>query len=94
MQSASILLGPITATTSGFYWGGGNTVAAAAGNFTGGLEVTLQRLGPDGTSWVDASTAKTAASQQTIQLSPGTYRWELAVGTSTGMYVELARVPV
>jgi hypothetical protein len=94
MQSASVRFDNITATTAGFYWGGGRTVIAAAGNFTGGLEVTLQRLGPDGLTWIDIGAAKTASSQANVELCPGTYRWEFAVGTSTGMFLELCRVPV
>lgn len=93
MQSASVMVGPITATTAGFQWGGGLTSFNVTGNFAAALEVALQQLGPDGTTWLDIN-VKTAAGHTSHELSPGVYRIELAVGTSTGIYAELARVPV
>lgn len=92
MQSANILVGPITATTAAFQWGGGSTSFNVAGNFGTLLEVALQQLGPDKTTWLDIN-VKTAAGHSNHQLAPGLYRIELAAGTSTGIYVELARVP-
>lgn len=93
MQSASVMVGPITATTDPFQWGGGLTSFNVAGNFSALLEVALQQLGPDNATWLDIN-VKTAAGHSTHTLAPGRYRIELAVGTSTGIYAELARVPV
>lgn len=93
MQSASVMVGPITATTDSFQWVGGLTSFNVAGNFGTLLEVALRQLGPDATTWLDIN-VKTAAGYSNHQLAPGLYRIELAAGTSTGIYVELARVPV
>ena len=92
MQSASVMVGPITGTTDSFQWGGGLTSFNVAGDFAASLEVALQQLGPDNTTWLDIN-VKTAAGHSNHQLAPGLYRIELAAGTSTGIYVELARVP-
>jgi hypothetical protein len=78
--------------------------SATGGSFelTGGLyllecvainygSVTLQKLGPDATTWLTAATAFTANGTETASLTRGTYRW--AVATSTGVYTQLGRCP-
>ena len=58
----------------------------------GGGSVTLQRLGPDGTSWLTAATAATTnGSSGALYLPAGSYRF--AIATATGVYINLIRVP-
>ncbi len=91
MQTANLIGGPITATTSGFQWGGGVTAFIVVGHFASSLEVALQKLGPDNATWVDVN-VKTADGRTIHDLETGTYRVELDVGTSSGIYYELARI--
>lgn len=91
MQSASYQTGQITATTSEFEWVGGKTSFSVAGNFTGGLNVVLQALGPDHSTYLDVIT-KTAAGLTVADLPRGQYRIELNTGTSTGLNCQLVRI--
>jgi hypothetical protein len=57
-------------------WGGGN--------------VTLQRLGPDGTTYLNVDSAYTVNGGGTYYLPPGTYKF--AVVTATVVRVDVSRV--
>lgn len=59
----------------------------------GGGSVKLQRLLPDGSTYVSvgSSTDFTAAGYATVNLSRGTYRWTIA--TATAVTAQLDRIP-
>ena len=57
----------------------------------GGGSVTLQRLGPDGATFITAATAlSTNGSSGLVTLPAGTYQW--AVVTAGGVYASVSRV--
>lgn len=73
----------VAATQGPFILRGGNYGVTAAGTIT---SVKLQRLSPDGTTYVDVMTALTAAGYANINLPSGTY--QIAI-TGTGVYVDV-----
>jgi hypothetical protein len=83
------LLSNATATGSAAAWGGGQGVFAAVGTFSGAT-VSLQFLGPDGSTWVAAGSATTltAAGAGVFVLPPGQIRAAISGGPPTGMYAQ------
>jgi hypothetical protein len=53
--------------------------------------VTLEMLGPDGSTFVTAATAFSANGYETAYLPPGTYKWVIA--TATAVYARVTRIP-
>jgi len=54
--------------------------------------ITLQRLGPDGATYITAATALSAdGTTGALALPPGTYK--IAVVTATGVWVSISRIP-
>jgi hypothetical protein len=81
----------ISADTANFVLTGGAYVLDANGNFNSGT-VTLQRLGPDGATFITAATALSAnGTSGSIALPPGVYK--LAVASATALYVSVIRIP-
>lgn len=96
MQSASTdLLSNASATSSAQAWRGGRGVFAAAGTF-GGATVSLQFLGPDNATWIDAgaNTTLTAAGAGLFELPPTQIRAAVTGGAPSGLYANASRVPV
>lgn len=58
----------------------------------GGGSLTLQRLGPDGATFITAATALTAdGTTGSLALPPGTYR--ILATTAAGIWVSISRIP-
>lgn len=81
----------INATTAAFSLDGGRYGAEFLATWGGG-SVTLQKLGPDGTTYNTAMNAWLANGTALADLPAGSYR--LAVATATAVYVRLRRIPV
>lgn len=81
----------IAATTAAFVLRGGLYGVTVTATFGGG-SVTLQRLAADGSTYVTALTAFTAAGYSTVYLPSGTYK--VAVTTATAVYVDITTVPI
>jgi hypothetical protein len=79
----------ISATPAPFVLRGGNYGVTVHATFGGG-SVTLQRLSPDGVTYVTVLTAFAADGYQNQNLPSGTY--QLLVVTATGIYVEVVSV--
>lgn len=77
------LLSNASATSSAAIWGGGRGIFSAVATWGGG-SVTLQYLGPDGSTWIAAATALTANGLVAFELPPGQIR--AAVATATAVY--------
>jgi hypothetical protein len=78
----------ISATTAPFALMGG-TYGVTATAATWGT-VTLQTLGPDGSTWIVALPSFTANGYGAISLPPGQYRF--AIATATGCYIAIAGI--
>lgn len=87
------LLSNATATGSDAQWDGGTGVFSAAGTFSGST-VTLQWLGPDGTTYMDvgADTTLTASGGGAFVLPPCRIRAAVSGGPPSGMYASADRV--
>ena len=81
------LLSNASATGSAAAWPGGKGVFALAGT-VGGATITLQYLGPDGSTWLTAATATTltAVGLGVFELPNGQIRALVAAGTPSGLY--------
>jgi hypothetical protein len=79
----------ISATTSAFTLRGGNYGITVTATFGGG-SVTLQRLAPDGSTYVTVVTAFTAAGYASANLPSGTYR--LTIATATAVYADVVSI--
>jgi hypothetical protein len=79
----------ISATTAAFTLRGGQYGVDVNATFGPG-SVTLQKLAADGSTWVTALTAFTAAGYATVNLPSGTYR--LSVVTTTAIYAVITSV--
>lgn len=92
MQTASVsLLSNASATSAGATWLGGKGVFAATATWGGG-SVSLQYLGPNGSTWITpTSGALTADGGFVFELPPGQIR--AAVVTATGVYARADRIP-
>lgn len=82
---------PTAADSANFQLQGGAYVLDAVANFNSG-SITLQRLGPDGTTFITAATALSAnGSSGSIALPPGTYK--ILVASATALSVSMIRIP-
>lgn len=79
----------ISATTAAFELGGGKYGVYASATWGGG-SVTLQAVGPDGTTLVTVLTAFTANGYASVDLPPGLYKF--AVATASAVYASVFRV--
>ena len=82
-------LSDASATSDPFALKGGLYGVDVSATFGGG-SVTLQRLAPDGSTYVTALTAFTAAGYKTASLPPGTYR--VSIATASAVYVSICAV--
>lgn len=87
----SVLFSNISTTTAAFALRGGRYNVDAVATFGGGT-VTLQRLGPDTTTWLTAVTAFSASGTQLADLASGNYRF--AIATATAVYAAIVRIPI
>lgn len=87
------LLSNASATGSSMYWPGGTGTFSVVGTF-GGATVTLQFLGPDGTTWVNAGadTTLTAAGGANFTLASGNIRVSVSGGTPSALYAHATRI--
>lgn len=76
----------VAATQGPFVLRGGNYGITVSATFGGG-SVTLQRLAPDGSTYVTVLPAFTAAGYQNANLPSGTY--QLLVATATAIYMDV-----
>lgn len=79
----------ISATTAAFALIGGKYMLTCSATFGGG-SVTLQTLPADGSTWLTAATAITAAGTAVVDLPPGQFRF--AVATATAVYVSVVGI--
>jgi hypothetical protein len=79
----------IAATPASFVLRGGNYGLTVSATFGGG-SVTLQRLSPDGSTYVTVITALTAAGYASANLPNGTYR--LLIATATAVYADVVSI--
>jgi hypothetical protein len=93
------LLTNASATGASATWPGGEGLFALAGTVSGAT-VTLQVLGPDGTTYLSAvkkdgttAAALTAVGCLVVELPPGRVRALVASGTPSGLYATLTRIP-
>lgn len=78
-------------SSDNFVLQGGAYAMDAIATWNGG-SITLQRLGPDGNTFITAATALSAdGTTGALALPPGTYRF--LVTTATGVWVAIARIP-
>lgn len=87
------LLSNASATGSAAIWPGGRGTFLVAGTF-GGTTVTLQVLGPDGSTWLAVGTYTTmaAAGGGNFDLPQGQIRANVSGGTPSGLYALVATV--
>lgn len=76
----------VSATQGPFTLRGGNYGITVHATFGGG-SVTLQRLAPDGSTFVTVVTAFTADGFASANLPSGTY--QIAIATATAVYVDV-----
>lgn len=87
-QVESQVFSNIAANTAGFTLRGGNYGVKCMG--TGFGTVTLQVLADDGSTWLTAMTAFSAAGYASAYLPSGTYRF--AVATTTAVYCSVTGI--
>lgn len=94
MAQVLTLLSNASATGSAVHWAGGRGQFKLAGT-VGGATITLQTLGPDGSSWLGLGTdaALTASGVVGFDCPPGQLRALVAGGSPSGLYAEVASVP-
>lgn len=83
------------------FWSGGRGVFTAAGTF-GGTSVTLEYLGPNGTTWLPVKAMDSAGVQTTValtdsgmivfELPPGRIRAVATGGTPSALFARADRV--
>jgi len=85
------LLQNASATGTAKSWAGGRGAFAVAGTF-GGATVTLQILGPDGTTWIGLGTdaALTAAGIVGFECPAGQLRAAVSGGSPSGLHAQVA----
>lgn len=81
----------ISATTAAFTLRGGNYGITVHATFGGG-SVNLQRLSPDGSTYVPVLTAFAADGYQNINLPNGTY--QVLIATATAVYIDVVSCAV
>jgi hypothetical protein len=79
----------IAATPASFTLRGGSYGISVIGTFSGG-SVTLQRLSPDGATYVTVVTAFAAPGYSSVNLPAGTY--QLAIATATAVYADIVGI--
>ena len=81
------LLTNASSTGSGFIWPGGRGTFLVSGTF-GGAIVSLQVLGPDSSTWIDAGsyTTFTANGVGNFDLPQGKIRAAVTGGSPSGLY--------
>lgn len=84
------LFSNISATTAAFALSGGLFQLTVVATFGGG-SVTLQMLGPDQVTWLNALTAVSANGGVQGYLPPGQYR--VSIVTATAVYASVNRTP-
>ena len=88
MRGARVdLLSNATATGSSVTWPGGRGSFVVAGTF-GGATVSLQLLGPNGTTWITAGTYTTLTAEGigNFDLPQGRIRAAVTGGPPSGLY--------
>lgn len=83
----------LSATPAVFTLRGGNYSLTLHANFSGGGTVDLQRLAPDGATFVSVlqgGTAFSADGSQNVNLPSGTYK--LVIATATAVYADIVAV--
>ena len=81
----------ISATPAQFSLLGGTYVLDAVATWSTG-SVKLQRVGPDGSTLIDAATSMTAnGTSGELSLPPGKY--QLTIATATAVYASVTRIP-
>jgi hypothetical protein len=83
-----VLLSNVAATGQPVQWDGGTGLFSLAGT-VGGATITLQYLGPDGSTWLTGATALTAVGVVSTRLPPGRVRALVAGGAPSGLYANL-----
>lgn len=81
----------VTSTSDTFQLTGGKYWFSAVGTFNSGT-ITLQRIGPDGTTLVTVATALTANGGNTSDLPPGTYQVTVSGSTTAALWWEVVRI--
>jgi hypothetical protein len=85
----------VTSTSAGFVLDGGKYWFAAVGTFNGGT-VALQKLGPDGQTFVNAgataSVAFTTNGNGVVDLPPGQYQVTVTGSTTAAVWWEVIRI--
>ena len=82
----------VTSTSDTFQLVGGKYWFSAVGTWNSGT-FTLQRKGPDGTTFVTVATALTANGGNTSDLPPGTYQVTVTGSTTAAVWWEVVRIP-
>lgn len=87
------LLSNASATGSPQFWPGGDGVFDIEGTL-GGATVTLERLGPDGTTWRAVSSATTVTALGPVGFSwpPGLLRASVSGGSPSGLFASIAEL--
>lgn len=87
------LLSNVDATGETFDWPGGRGEFCVVGTF-GGATVSLEKLGPDGSTWVLVGTdaALTSAGMVGVELAQGSIRASVTGGTPANLYARLSHV--
>ena len=87
------LLSNASATGSAAQWGGGTGVFSVCGTFSGAT-VSLQFLGPDGSTYIDVGTDTMLTSNGAggFVLPPGKIRAYISGGTPSGLYAQAEQV--
>ncbi len=82
----------ISATTAAFQLRGGKYACAAHATWGGG-SVKLQRLLPDGSTYLSVASATdfTANGIANVDLAGGLYKW--TVDTASAIYTDITRIP-
>jgi len=93
MAQSTILLENAAATGPARTWNGGRGQFKTVGTF-GGATVTLQILGPDGTTWLSLGeeAAFTAPGVVNFDCPPGQLRAQVSGGSPSGLYAEVASI--
>lgn len=81
----------VTSTSTAFVLTGGKYWFSAVGTFNSGT-FTLQRLGPDGQTWVSVATALTANGGNVSDLPPGKYQVTVTGSTTASVSWEVVRI--
>lgn len=89
-----VLLTAAAATGSAINWPGGIGIFEVAGTF-GGATISLQFLGPDGTTWITAGTGTTftAANGGIFYLPPGPIRATVTGGAGVSVTATAVQIP-